>query len=56
MYNIKTGEVSREDNKGNLEKENHRLLESKEEPLDIEIYSKFLMYLQFQERMKTETL
>ena len=51
-FNIKTGKIISDEN-SNLENKKHRLIESKDEPLDIEIYSKFLMFLQFQERMKT---
>ena len=56
MLNIKNESVSREDNKINLYNENLRLIESREEPLDMEIYSKFLMFLQFQEKMKSKTV
>ena len=56
MLNIKNESVSREDNKINLYNENLRLIESREEPLDMEIYSKFLMFLQFQEKMKSKTI
>ena len=56
MLNIKNGSVSREDNKINLYNENLRVIESREEPLDMEIYSKFLMFLQFQEKMKSKTV
>ena len=56
MLNIKNESVSREDNKINLYNENLRVIESREEPLDMEIYSKFLMFLQFQEKMKSKTV
>ena len=56
MLNIKNESVSREDNKINLYNENLRLIESREEPLDMEIYSKFVMFLQFQEKMKSKNV
>ena len=56
MLNIKNEIVSRQDNKINLYNENLRLIESREEPLDMEIYSKFVMFLQFQEKMKSKTV
>ena len=56
IFHKKKNTISRDDNKSYLGNENLRLLESKEEPLDMEIYSKFLMFLQFQERMKAKSL
>ena len=56
MLNIKNGNDSIEDNKINLYNENLRFIESREEPLDMEIYSKFVMFLQFQEKMKSKTV
>ena len=56
IFHKKKNTISRDDNKSYLGNENLRLLESKEEPLDMEIYSKFLMFLQFQERMKEKSL
>ena len=51
LFDIKTGNVSlkTEDIKNEIRIEN---INTKEETLDKEIYSKFLMFLQFQEKMK----
>ena len=56
IFHKKKNTISRDDNKSYLGNENLRLLESKEEPLDMEIYSKFLMFLEFQEKMKSKTI
>ena len=54
LFDIKTGNVSlkTEDIKNEIRIEN---INTKEETLDKEIYSKFLMFLQFQEKMRKGT-
>ena len=53
LFNIKTGELicNRDDINNQIRIEN---IDTREQTLDKEIYSKFLMFLQFQERMKKE--
>ena len=52
ILNINNGKVFKYENKINLDNENQNFKKSSDEFIDKEIYEKFLMFLQFQEKMK----